>query len=186
MRRLRRPPAALRCCTSSRGTATPRTLHPTSLKLHGFRCLGLDHAADQGLDITDEQVLSSLVLDITNHSFSAVVLNPTSEPYSIVRHLDTGPGRPAALYTTDYPDGVPADTLSPADALTLDRSQQILLSVVAILDTCHTAGVPFILGGPAPRHNPSFMDGALADPLGRGSYGTLLILKFRVKIRGQN
>jgi len=161
-------------------------LHPTSLKLHGFRCLGLDHAADQGLDITDEQVLSSLVLDITNHSFSAVVLNPTSEPYSIVRHLDTGPGRPAALYTTDYPDGVPADTLSPADALTLDRSQQILLSVVAILDTCHTAGVPFILGGPAPRHNPSFMDGALADPLGRGSYGTLLILKFRVKIRGQN
>jgi len=184
------PPPAPQWASSSNAAPTPPSgrlpvlhlfsghPHPedlaSHLKLHGFRCLGLDHAADQGLDITDEQVLSSLVLDIANHSFSAVVLNPPSEPYSIVRHLDTGPGRPAALYTTDYPDGVPADTLSPADALTLERSQQILLSVVAILDTCHTAGVPYILGGPAPRHDPSFMDGALADPLGRSAaHGSL-------------
>jgi len=146
------------------------------LKLHGFRCLGLDldQATDQGLDITDDQVLSSLVRDITDHSFSAVVLNPPSELYSIVRHLDTGPGCSAALYTTAYPDGVPTDTLSPADALTLTKSQQVLQSVVTILDVCHKAGVPYILSGPAPRHDPSFMDGALVDPLGRSAaHGSL-------------
>jgi len=46
------------------------------LELHGFRCLGLDQATGQGPDITDNQVLSSLICDITDHSFSAVVLNP--------------------------------------------------------------------------------------------------------------
>ena len=118
MQRLCRPPAAFRCCTSSRGTATSRTSHPTSISTVSAASASTTPPI-QGLDITDEQVLSSLVLDIANHSFSAVVLNPPSEPYSIVRHLNTGPGRPAALYTTDYHDGVPADTLSPADALTL-------------------------------------------------------------------
>jgi len=94
------------------------------LKLHGFRCVGLDQATGHSPDIANDEVLSSLIRDITNHSYSAVVVNPPSEPYSIVRHLDTGPGRPAALYTIAYPDGVPADTLfSLADALTLTKSQ---------------------------------------------------------------
>jgi len=75
-------------------------------------------------------------------------MNPPSEGYSIVRHLDTGPGRPAALYTMAYPDGVPAGTLSPADALTLTKSQQVLQGVVNILDVSrHEAGVPYILSG---------------------------------------
>jgi len=144
------------------------------LKLHGFRCLDLDQATGRGLDITDSQVLSLLVHDIADHSFSAVVLNPPSEPYSIVRHLDSGSGRPAALYTTAHPNGVPADTLSPADALTLAKSRQVLHSVVTILDACHAAGVPYILGGPSPRHDPSFMNGALIDPLGRSAaHGSL-------------
>jgi len=50
-------------------------------------------------------------------------MNPPGEAYIIVRYLDNGPSRTAALYTTAYPDGVPSDTLSPADALTLAKSQ---------------------------------------------------------------
>ena len=96
-------PQALQWASSSNAAPTPPSVRPpvlhlfsghrhpedlaSHLKLHGFRRLGLDQATDQGLDITDEQVLSSLVRDIADHSFSAVVLNPPSEPYSIVRHL---------------------------------------------------------------------------------------------------
>ena len=39
---------------------------------------------------------------------------------------------------------------------------------------CHKAGVPYILSGPAPRHDPSFMDGGLVDHLGRSAtHGSL-------------
>jgi len=144
------------------------------LHLHGFNCIGLDQATGFNPDITDNAVLSPLLRNITNHKFSAVVMNPPGEAYSIVRHLDNGPSRPVALYTTAYPDGVPADTLSPADALMLTKSQQVLQSVAAILDVCHEAGVSYILSGPAPRHDPSFMDGALVNHLGRSAtHGSL-------------
>jgi len=68
------------------------------LNLHGFNCIGLDQAAGVNPDITDNAVLSSLLRNISDHKFSAVVMNPPSEAYSVVRHLDDEPSRPAALY----------------------------------------------------------------------------------------
>jgi len=85
------------------------------LKLHVFHChcVGLNLATGINPNITDDAVLSSLLHSITDHEFSAVVMNPPSEAYSIVRHLNDGPSRLAALYTIAYPDGVPTGTRSP-------------------------------------------------------------------------
>ncbi len=135
------------------------------LRAHGIACLDRDYHPESGggweHNLLNDAFFEQLMTSATSGEIYAIVAGFPCSTFSVAR---LHPGGPPPVRSAAEPDGL---TVVPdGHQRELAVANALLARFVQLVHTAVSKGASYIIENPAPRNDPSFLDGRLWDPTG--------------------